>query len=166
MNNTKEIINSLMQGLDSFSPVNVQFGKDEVVGFPNDVNGCDLVIYVKKEEITLTYGYHHAHFSKDDVNSCVIHATKLLSGEYASVEYFSGDDDLFGGARLSSTCNFNTVEDIVNCYSCGKEKVAQGLYELIKRSQVNVRAISFDNKVNTIVNVSYANGEFKVEKIR
>ena len=164
--NILETVNALMEGFKEYDPVNVEYGKDQVVGFPNDLNGCDLVVYVKKEELTLTYGYHHAHFAVDDIESCLIHGKKLLSGEYASVEYFADGKDLFGGARLSSTCNFNTVEDVVNCYSVGNEKVAQGLYELIKRGDVNVRAVSFDNKVNTIVNARYVNKEFVLEKIK
>ena len=156
----------LMEGFKEYNPVNVEYGKDQIVGFPNDINGCDLVVYVKKEEITLTYGYHHAHFASDDVESCLIHGKKLLSGEYASVEYFADGKDLFGGARLSSTCVFNTVNDIVNCYSVGNEKVSQGILEVIKRAPVCVKAISFDNKVNTIVTVTYDGSNFNVEKLR
>ena len=84
-----DTVKLLMEGFSEYNPVNVEYGKDQIVGFPNDINGCDLVVYVKKEEITLTYGYHHAHFAADDVESCLIHGKKLLSGEYASVEYFS-----------------------------------------------------------------------------
>ena len=161
-----ETVNVLMEGLKEFEPVNVEYGNDQVVGFPNDVNGCDLVIYIKKDELTLTYGFHHAHFEPTDTDSCIIHSKKLLSGEYASVEYFSGDKDLFGGARLASTCKFETVDDVVNCYAVGNEKVAQGLYALIQRNAVNVRAISFDNKVNEIISVSYDGKEYKIDKIR
>ena len=166
MANIKEIVNSLMEGFKEFDPVNVEYGKDQVIGFPNDLNGCDLVIYVKNKEITLTYGYHHAHFAVDDIESCLIHGKKLLSGEYASVEYFSEGKDLFGGARLATTCVFNTAEDVVNCYAVGNEKVAQGLYELIKRGAVNVRAVSFDNKVNVIASVYYDGNEYKIEKLK
>ncbi|MBO5713262.1 MAG: hypothetical protein J6R88_03590 [Clostridia bacterium] len=102
-------VTELMEGFKEYNPVNIEYGKDQIVGFPNDINGCDLVVYVKEKELTLTYGYHHAHFDSDDTNSCIIHGVKLLSGEYASVEYFSGDNDLFGGARPSSTCNFNKL---------------------------------------------------------
>ena len=164
--NILETVNALMEGFKEYDPVNVEYGKDQVVGFPNDLNGCDLVVYVKKEELTLTYGYHHAHFAVDDIESCLIHGKKLLSGEYASVEYFSGGKDLFGGARLASTCKFDTVEDVVNCYAVNNEKVAQGLYEIIKRADLNVRAVSFDNKVNTIVTVSYDGKDFALQKLR
>lgn len=166
MTKIQKTVQSIMDGLKEYNPVNVQYGKDEVVGFPNDVNGCDLVIYVKQNEITMTFGFHHAHFSSDDINSVVIHSAKLLSSEYASVEFFSGDKDLFGGARLSSTCNFNTIDDIVNCYSVGQEKVANGIYELIKKTPVNVCAVNFDNTVNSIVSVSFENGEYRIETIR
>ena len=44
-----EVVNILMDGLKEFDPVNVEYGNDQVVGFPNDVNGCDLVIYIKKD---------------------------------------------------------------------------------------------------------------------
>ena len=47
----KKIVDLLMEGFKEYNPVNVEYGKDQIVGFPNDLNGCDLVVYVKKEEI-------------------------------------------------------------------------------------------------------------------
>ena len=166
MSSIKQTVKALMDGFSKYDPVNVEYGKDQVVGFPNDINGCDLVIYVKKDEITLTYGYHHAYFEASDVNSCLIHGEKLLSGEYASVEYFQEGNNLCGGARPSNICVFNTVEDVVNCYAMGVETVARGLYEIIKRSPVNVRAISFDNKVNDILSLSYDGTNFSITRLK
>ena len=43
-----KIVTLLMEGFKEYSPVNVEYGKDQIVGFPNDINGNDLVIYVKE----------------------------------------------------------------------------------------------------------------------
>ena len=40
----------LEKALEKFSPVTIDYGKDKVVGFPNDINNNDLIIYVKKDE--------------------------------------------------------------------------------------------------------------------
>ena len=50
--------------------------KDKVTGFVNDINGNDLVIYYKKDEMVMTFGFQNAHFTIDDVESLIIHTEK------------------------------------------------------------------------------------------
>ncbi len=153
--------------LKEFSPVLVEYGNDLVVGFVNDINGNDLVIYVKDEEIVLTFGYQNAHFELTDIDSVVIHATKYLKSEYCSVEFFAKAKDLFGGSRLTSTVNFDTVEGIIDCYSCGKEEAKKGLLELFRTTKdLSVRAVNFDNSINTVVMIKSDGENITLQKIR
>lgn len=159
-------IQIIEEKLQKYSPVTIDYGKDKVTGFVNDVNGNDLVIYYKKDEMVMTFGFQNAHFSIDDVDSLIIHTEKYLTSEYSSVEFFEKTKDLFGGSRLSSTVDFSSVESIIDCYSCGNEKAKQGLYDLIKRTTLTVRAINFDNTVNKVANLSYKDGKYTVLNIR
>lgn len=162
----KKIVEPLMEALKDYNAVNVDYGNDQVVGVANDVNGCDLVVYINAKEITVTFGYHSAVFSKEDVDGVITHCKNILSGEYASVEFFSGEKKLFGGLRQSSTCKFKTVDDVLNCYASGDEGVFNNITNFIKNNQVNVMAISFDNKVSTLVSVNYKDNEFKLDILK
>lgn len=164
---TNEIVELLQDGLKKYDPVVLDYNKDKVVGFPNDINGNDLVIYVKNTEMVMTFGYQNAHFAIDDVKSCLEHSIKYLESEYASVEFFQKNKDLFGGSRPSSLVDFSTVDGIVNCYSMGNETAKEGLYKFLKENKdITVRAVNFNNTVNTVVKVLYDKDEFKVEVIR
>ena len=166
MDKIKENIKIVEERLKNYSPVTIDYGKDMVTGFVNDINGNDLVIYYKKNEMVMTFGFQNAHFDVDDVESLIIHSEKYLTSEYSSVEFFSKTKDLFGGSRLTSTIDFSTIDKIVECYSCNQEKAKQGLYEFLKTTPVTIRAINFNNTVNKVVNVSYKNGEYIVDIIR
>ena len=48
-----ENVKYLEEALKEFDPVVLDYNKDKVVGFPNDINGHDLVIYVKEEEMVM-----------------------------------------------------------------------------------------------------------------
>ena len=162
-----EIAQKIEELLSEFSPVLVEYGKDLVVGFVNDINGNDLVIYIKEDEIVLTFGYQNAHFNLEDISHVVLHAKKYLKSEYCSVEFFAKNKDLFGGSRLSSTVNFDSVEGIVNCYSCGKEEAIKGLYQLFKTTKdLSVRAVNFDNSINTVVMIKSDGENITLQKIR
>lgn len=157
----------LEEGLKKYEPVVLDYNKDKVIGFPNDINGNDLVIYVKDTELVMTFGYQNAHFSSDDANSCLVHSIKYLESEYASVEFFQKNKDLFGGSRPSNLVDFSSVDGIVECYSMGNETAKEGLYKFLKENKdITVRAVNFNNTVNTVVKVIYENDEFKVEVIR
>ena len=163
----KETAKNIENGLLDFAPVVLEYGKDMVVGFPNPEGGSDLIIHVKKDEVVMSFGFQNAHFAVEDVNSVVIHTKKYLTGEYSSVEFFKGDMDLFGGSRLSSTVDFSTAESIANCYSCGQEKAKEGVMQLFRENgEITVRAVSFDNKINKVANVTYDGSDYKVTEIR
>ncbi len=166
MNKITEIIKVVEEKLQKYSPVTIDYGKDKVTGFINEINGNDLVIYYKKDEMVMTFGFQNAHFAIDDVDSLIIHTEKYLTSEYSSVEFFEKTKDLFGGSRLSSTVDFSSVESIVECYSCGIETAKEGLYNLIKRKTLTVRAINFDNTINKVANISYKDGEYILQNIR
>ena len=167
MSKMLENVKYLEEALKEFDPVVIDYGNDKVVGFPNDINNNDLVIYVKEDEIVMTFGYQNAHFASDDAKSAYEHSRKYLTSEYASVEFFCKAKDLFGGSRLSSTVDFSTVEKIAECYSCGNEDVKQNLLKFFKNNKdVTVRAVTFDNSINTVIKIVYDNGEFKTEVIR
>lgn len=166
MKQTEIIANEIAEGLCEFMPTVVEFGEDTVVGVPNDINNNDLVIYIKENELVLTFGYQNAHFAPQDIKDCILHARKYLTSEYASVEFFYKEKDLFGGSRYADTVNFDTVEGIVNCYSAGNEKAAQGLYEFLKNnSGVTVRAVTFDNSLNDVVEVKYNGKDFILNRM-
>ena len=163
----KENVAYLKKALEEFSPVVIDYNKDKVVGFPNDINGNDLVIYVKENELVMTFGYQNAHFEIKDIESCVIHTIKYLKSEYASVEFFQKAKDLFGGSRPAETVDFSSVDKIVDCYSMGNEKAKQGLYNFLKvNKDVTVRAVTFDNSINKVVKILYDGNDFNVEVIR
>ncbi len=157
----------LEKALEKFEPVVIDYGKDKVVGFPNDINNNDLVIYVKKDELVMTFGYQNAHFAVDDVASCAEHSRKYLESEYASVEFFLKAKDLFGGSRPVEVVKFSTVEEIVDCYSMGNEQVKEGLYKFFKENKgVTFRAVTFNNSINNVVEIVYENEEFSLKVIR
>ena len=167
MSKMLENVAYLENALKEFEPVVLDYNKDKVVGFPNDINGNDLVIYVKETEMVMTFGYQNAHFAMEDVESCAVHSKKYLNSEYASVEFFHKTKDLFGGSRLANTIDFSTVDSIANCYSCGNEEVKKGLLEFFKKNKdITVRAVTFDNSINTVIKIVYENDEFKTEVIR
>jgi hypothetical protein len=75
--------------------------------------------------------------------------------------------DLFGGSRLSSTVDFSTVDKIAECYSCGNAEVKNNLLEFFKKNKdVTVRAVTFDNSINTVIKIVYENDTFSTEVIR
>lgn len=167
MNKLTENVKYLEKALENFEPVTLKYGKDTVVGFPNDKGGSDLIIYVKPEEMIMSFGFQNAHFSQDDALSCAEHTKKYLTSEYASVEFFIGDKDLFGGSRLTSTVNFETVEGIVNCYAVGNETASEGLYKFFKENKgVTVHAVTFDNVVNKVVSIEFDGNNFIVKELR
>lgn len=166
MNNISERANYFAEKLEKYNPVVLDYGKDKVVGFANDLNGVDLAVYFKKDETVMTFAYQNAHFAADDSDSLVSHVEKFLNGTLSSVEFFGANKTGFGGSRESKLCVFNTVEDVVNCYSAGVESAKSGLYDYFKSTPVTVRAINFTNTVNTTVNVTCKDGEFNLTKIK
>ncbi len=167
MSKMLENVKFLEEALKEFDPVVLDYNNDMVVGFPNDINGNDLVIYVKEEEMVMTFGYQNAHFDINDVESCANHSKKYLQSEYASVEFFMKLKDLFGGSRLSSTIDFSTVDSIAECYSCGNQEAKAKLLEFFKNNKdLTVRAVTFDNSINTVVKIIYENDTFSTEVIR
>lgn len=166
MSKISERANLFAEKLKEYNPVILNYGSDKVVGFANDVNGVDLAVYFKKDETVMTFAYQNAHFSADDLQSLVSHTEKFLNGTLASVEFFGANKTGFGGSRESGSCVFNTVDDVVNCYSAGMDDAKKGLYDYFKTTPVTVRAINFTNTVNTTVNVTYENGEYKLNKIK
>ena len=167
MQKKQKIANLISEGLKDFSPVVLEYGKDYVVGFPNDINNNDLVLYVNDTEIVMTFGYQNAHFALDDINSAVIHSEKYLKSEYASVEFFQKAKDLFGGSRLSSTVDFNTIEGILNCYCLDNEEARNGLIKFFKENKdITVRAVNFNNSINEVVEIVCDGNELKTKRIR
>lgn len=163
----KEKIALIEKELSEFSPVTLDYGKDKVVGFANESGSSDLVIFIKKDEMIMSFGFQNAHFAVDDVSSLINHTKKYLLSEYASVEFFKGDKDLFGGSRPSETVKLDTIEGIVDCYSLKNETASDGLYKFLKESgEITVRAVTYDNSINKVSKVNYINGEFKVTVIR
>ena len=157
----------LEKALEKFSPVTIDYGKDKVVGFPNDINNNDLVIYVKKDEMVMTFGYQNAHFAVEDVASCAEHSRKYLESEYASVEFFQKTKDLFGGSRPSNLVKLDTVDNIVEFYSMGNEQAKEGLYKFFKENKnITCRAVTFDNSINNVVEIVYENDKFSIKVIR
>ena len=166
MSKISERANLFAEKLEKFNPVTLNYGGDKVVGFANDFNGVDLAVYLKKDESVMTFAYQNAHFKAEDTESLISHTEKFLDGTLSSVEFFGANKTGFGGSRESKLCVFNTVEDVANCYASGAEDAKKGLYDYFKSTPVTVRAINFTNTVNTTVNVSYENGEFKLTKIK
>lgn len=167
MSKITQNVKYLKKALEKYDPVVVDYGKDKVIGFPNDINNNDLVLFIREDETVMTFGYQNAHFSSSDNDSVVIHTVRYLESEYASVEFFQKTKDLFGGSRLSSTVKFDTIEGIVDCYSAGNEQAKEGLYEFFKNNKdITVRAVTFDNSINTVVAINYDGKEFKLETIR
>ncbi len=167
MNKKIELANKIGEMLNEFSPVIIDYGKDMVVGFPNDVNNNDLVIYVCDTEIVMTFGYQNAHFDKQDINSVVEHSKKYLLSEYSSVEFFQKAKDLFGGSRLTSTVNFDTVDGILDCYCCGNLEAREGLIKFFKENKgVTVRAVNFNNTKNEVVEIVFDGKELSTKRIR
>lgn len=166
MNKISERANYFAEKLEKYNPVVLDYGKDKVVGFANDLNGVDLAVYFKQDEAVMTFAYQNAHFAADDAESLVSHVEKFLNGTLASVEFFGANKTGFGGSRESKSCVFNTVDDVVNCYAAGVESAKNGLYDYFKSTPVTVRAINFTNTVNTTVNVTYKDGDYIVAKIK
>lgn len=166
MGKIKQNVEQIESRLKKYNPVTLNYGEDLVTGFVNDINGSDLIIYYKENEMIMTFGFQNAHFDINDVESLIIHTEKYLTSEYSSIEFFSKTKDLFGGSRPTSLVDFSTIDKIIDCYSMGNEKAKQGLYEFLKKTPVTIRAINFNNTVNKVVNVSYKNNEYIVEQIR
>ena len=160
-------VKELEEALIEFSPVVIEYGKDMVVGFPNESGSSDLIIFVKEDEMVMTFGFQNAHFASDDVASCVAHTKKYLNSEYASVEFFVGDKDLFGGSRLATTVDFSSVEKIVDCYALDNQTARDGLIKFFKENKdVVVRAVTYDNKINKVANIYFDGENFKVLETR
>ena len=162
-----ENVNYLEKALEKFSPVTIDYENDKVVGFVNDTGSGDLVIFVRENEMIMNFGYQNAHFSPDDVKSCAEHSRKYLENEYASVEFFIKANSAFGGSRPCCTVNFDTIDGILDCYACGNERAKNSVIEFLKKnSNVSVRAVNYDNSINTVVMIDYDGNDFKLTKIR
>ena len=167
MSKKSENVKYLEKALEEFGPVTLDYAKDKVVGFANENGGSDLIIYVKEDEMVMSFGFQNAHFAAEDAFSCAEHTKKYLLSEYASVEFFKGENDLFGGSRPSSTVNFSTVEGIVNCYSCGNEVAAEGLYKFFKENgEITVRAVNFSNEINKVSKIISDGENLTVKVVR
>lgn len=157
----------LETALEEFAPVVLDYGKDKVVGFPNESGSSDLIIFVKNDEMIMTFGFQNAHFSSDDCKSCAEHTKKYLLSEYASVEFFKEEKDLFGGSRPTNTVKLDTIDGIVNCYALGNEKAREGLYKFLKENgEITVRAVTYDNKINCVSKVKFDGKDFVVTVVR
>ena len=167
MKKIEKIVKQIEEGLIDFSPVVLEYGKDMVVGFPNESNSSDLIIFVKEDDIVMTFGFQNAHFAVDDITSCIEHTKKYLNSEYASVEFFKEEKDLFGGSRLASTVNFDTVDGIVNCYALENQTAKDGLYKFLKENgEITVRAVTYDNKINKVSKVKFDGENYVVKVVR
>ena len=165
--NILNTVKSVETALEEFGPVVLDYGKDKVIGFANENGSSDLVIFFKPDDMVMTFGFQNAHFAIEDVDSLVMHTKKYLLSEYASIEFFKGDKDLFGGSRKSETINLNTVEGIVDCYSVNNETAKEGLYKFLKENgEVTVKAVTFDNKINCVSKINYDGKDFTVTVIR
>ena len=163
----KNNVNYLENALVDFNPVVLDYGKDKVIGFPNENGSSDLIIFIKPDEMIMTFAFQNAHFAGDDAVSCAEHTKKYLNSEYASVEFFVGEKDVFGGSRPSNTIKFDTVEGIVDCYSCGSEQAKEGLYKFFKENEdVSVRAVTYDNKINCYSKIDYDGKDLTVTVVR
>lgn len=157
----------LEEALSEFSPVVLDYGKDKVVGFPNESGSSDLIIFVKEDEMIMTFGFQNAHFACEDAKSCAEHTKKYLNSEYASVEFFKDDKDLFGGSRPTDTVKLDTVEGIINCYALGNPQATEGLYKFFKENgEITVRAVTYDNKVNNVSKVKFDGNDYVVTVVR
>ena len=54
-----EIAKQLEEALIEFAPVVLDYGKDKVVGFPNETGSSDLVIFIKKDEMIMNFGFQN-----------------------------------------------------------------------------------------------------------
>lgn len=167
MENIKKNVEYLEKELIDFAPVVLDYGKDKVVGFPNETGSSDLIIFVKKDEMIMTFGFQNAHFASDDAKSCVEHTKKYLKSEYASVEFFKEEKDLFGGSRPTETVILDTVSGVVNCYAMGNEKASEGLYKFLKENgEITVRAVTYDNKVNKVTKIKHDGKDYVLTVVR
>ena len=157
----------LEEALSEFSPVVLDYGKDKVVGFPNESGSSDLIIFVKEDEMIMTFGFQNAHFACDDVISCAEHTKKYLNSEYASVEFFKEEKDLFGGSRPTDTVRLDTIEGIIDCYALGNLQATEGLYKFFKENgEITVRAVTYDNKVNCVSKIKFDGNDYVVTVVR
>ena len=77
------------------------------------------------------------------------------------------EKDLFGGSRLSSTVDFDTVEGIVNCYALENQTAKDGLYKFLKENgEITVRAVTYDNKINKVSKVKFEGDKYVVKVVR
>ena len=113
MDKIKQNVEQIENRLKIYNPVTLNYGDDLVTGFVNDINGSDLIIYYKENEMIMTFGFQNAHFDINDVDSLIIHTEKYLTSEYSSVEFFSKTKDLFGGSRPTNLVDFSTIDKIV-----------------------------------------------------
>lgn len=157
----------LEKALSEFAPVTLDYAKDKVIGFANENGGSDLIIYIKEDEMIMSFGFQNAHFASDDAFSCAEHTKKYLLSEYASVEFFKGENDLFGGSRKADTVDFSSVQGIVNCYACGNETAAEGLYKFFKENgEITVRAVTFNNEINKVSKIISDGENLTVKVVR
>ena len=71
------------------------------------------------------------------------------------------------GRLYWATVDFSTVDKIAECYSCGNIDVKNNLLEFFKKNKdVTVRAVTFDNSINTVIKIVYENDTFSTEVIR
>ena len=49
MSKITENVKYLKKALEKYDPVVVDYGKDKVIGFPNDINNNDLVLFIRED---------------------------------------------------------------------------------------------------------------------
>lgn len=92
-----------------------------------------------------------ARFEYGNEGDLIAHVEKYLTDELCAVEFFMGDQALFGGSRDTSSADFSSARTISEWYAAGNKEIADGIEAFLKKNSIIVRSFSWSGKADRCV---------------
>ena len=106
-------------GFDSFEIIN-PFWQENIRVFLDDDN-----------DIVFSFAFQHACFEKN-VDDLIGYINDYLHGKQASMEFFEGDDDLFGGGRYQTDIDTSSGESLLRSFAGDNILLYEDLYKRLR----------------------------------
>lgn len=94
--------------------------------------GCDNIrAILDGEDIILSFAFQHAHFGKN-MDGIIEYINDYLKSEWVSIEFFEGENDLFGGERNMADIDTSSGESLLKSFTGDNRLLYEDLYEQLK----------------------------------
>ena len=115
-----------------------EYGGQSFIAIKNPYGKSHMAITFGEENMTMEFASQSARFAYGNEEDLVKHAAGYLNGELCAVEFYLGDQPLFGGSRTSDGMNFLNTEELSDWYAGGNKEIAANINEFLKKYQITV----------------------------